>query len=452
ASNVLPTATKTLGVYVQEQAAIRDRMFLTLALRSDQNSAFGTNFQNVVYPKASLSWILSDESYFPKWNWMNQFRLRSAYGASGVQPGSTSSLITLASTIVNINRTETPGIRTSTLGNPDLKPETSAEFEGGFETRLFNNRVNLDATYYSKKTKDALIAKPIAPSAASPATSVIQNLGSVKNAGFELSLTTTIIDRPNFGWDVTVGGSHNANKIVSLGMQTCTVDPVTCPNGEKPNATIGTGGARDSLGFPVNGWFYRPFTYNDANGDGRIAASEVTVDSIVQYRGYSTPRDMVSLQSGVDLFKRQLRVNVSLDHKGGYSLNNGTYAFQCQSQHQNCYDSSNLEASLYQQARVVALVNKNPNTSGGFLENGSFWRLREISATWTVPNRLASQLRAKDASFTFGARNLKLWTKYGGIDPEANYSTGATGTAEVQNEFSTTAPPRYYTVRLNLHY
>ena len=65
-SNTLPTASKTLGLYLQEQAGFRDRMFLTVAVRSDQNSAFGTNFQRVFYPKASLSWILSDESFFPR--------------------------------------------------------------------------------------------------------------------------------------------------------------------------------------------------------------------------------------------------------------------------------------------------------------------------------------------------------------------------------------------------
>ena len=81
------TLQKTFGIFVEEQVSFRDRLFVTGAVRSDQNSAFGTNFQRVVYPKASLSWIVSDESFFPRMAWLNQFRLRSAYGASGVQPG-----------------------------------------------------------------------------------------------------------------------------------------------------------------------------------------------------------------------------------------------------------------------------------------------------------------------------------------------------------------------------
>src|SRR5439155_7014716 len=169
-SDVQQTSTKTLGVYVQEQAGIRDRMFLTAAVRTDQNRAFGTNFQRVFYPKASLSWILSEEQFFPKVSWVNQFRLRSAYGASGVQPGATSSLKTFSTVTSTLNGVDTPGLRANALGDPDLRPETATEIEAGFETRLLGNRLNVDFTYYSKKTKDALINLQIAPSAATSST------------------------------------------------------------------------------------------------------------------------------------------------------------------------------------------------------------------------------------------------------------------------------------------
>src|SRR5205823_15113084 len=101
-----PVATKTLGLFIQEQGAFRDRLFLTVAIRTDQNSAFGTKFQSVKYPKASLSWLASDESFFPKPAWLNSFRARMAYGASGVQPG------------------RTDGLATFTAGSPNLKSRT----------------------------------------------------------------------------------------------------------------------------------------------------------------------------------------------------------------------------------------------------------------------------------------------------------------------------------------
>ena len=99
----LPTATKTLGLYVQELASIRDRLFITGAVRTDQNSAFGTNFQRVFYPKASVSYIISDESFFPKIpKFLDQLRLRYAYGASGVQPGATTTFRTYSASTANI--------------------------------------------------------------------------------------------------------------------------------------------------------------------------------------------------------------------------------------------------------------------------------------------------------------------------------------------------------------
>ena len=76
------------SAFIEEAVALNDRLFLTAAVRTDQNSAFGTDFQRVYYPKASLSWVLSDEGFFPKIGWINQLRIRIAYGASGVQPQS----------------------------------------------------------------------------------------------------------------------------------------------------------------------------------------------------------------------------------------------------------------------------------------------------------------------------------------------------------------------------
>src|SRR5205814_7820599 len=129
-------------------------------------------------------------------------------GQSGVQPGSTSAFITFSAPVVSLNGTDSPGLRANSLGNPDLKPETSAEFEGGFDARLFNHRANLEFTYYNKKTKDALLNQAIAPSAAPSNTSVLRNLGSIQNTGLELALTTTILDMRRLGWDLTVAASH----------------------------------------------------------------------------------------------------------------------------------------------------------------------------------------------------------------------------------------------------
>jgi TonB-linked SusC/RagA family outer membrane protein len=437
ASEGQATAVKTLGLYVQEVAGLHDRLFLTLAARTDQNSAFGTNFQRVIYPKASVSYIISDESFFPRLDFLNTLRLRMAYGQSGVQPGATDALRTFTATTVNLANTPTAGLIENALGNPDLKPERSGELETGFESRLFNNRVNVDVTYYDKRTHDALISLPIAASAAPSALTKRANLASVQNTGYEASVTTQVFDKSYFGWDLTVAGSHNSSRVLSLGGQ----------------RTIGTGAQRDSIGFPVPALFVRPYTYADANGDGVIQQGEVTVDTGVVYVGYPSPRDLVSVQSGFDVLKRKLRFNVLLDYKGGFSLFNSSEQFICQQSPKACRDDQDASAPLWRQARAVAnaygtVVNGTRFTSTlGYYENGQFWRLREVSAVWTLPQALSSRMRSRDANITLGARNLHVWTKYTGTDPESNYGTGDTAT-----DFITQPPKTYFTMRLNLKF
>ena len=443
ASNMLQTVDKTLGLYLQEQASFRDRLFVTVAARTDQNSSFGTNFSRIVYPKASVSWIISDESFFPKFGWLNQFRLRSAYGASGVSPGGTVALRTFRASTSNIggtpsdvSGTDTPGLIASALGNPNLKPERSAELEAGFEANVIDNRAHVSFTYYSKKTHDALISQQIASSSGASALSVLKNLASVGNSGLELEVNSTILDRRMLGWDVTLATSHNSNKVLSLGND---------PTGQ-PNATIGTGSSRDSVGLPVNAVFARPYTYSDANSDGIITPNEVTIDPNYAYMGYAAPRDVFSITNGVDLFNRKVRITVLADYQGGNVLNNSSFSFY--SRNTTWYSSNVSTTPLWDQARAVAFSGaKNPNSDWGYRENGQFWKLREISLAWTLPDMAVSRIRARDAQFVFSARNLHTWTSYTGFDPQANYGTG-----DVQNTFSTLAPPTYFVLRLNLHY
>jgi TonB-linked SusC/RagA family outer membrane protein len=441
--NALPTASKTLGLFVQEQGAINDRLFLTVGVRSDQNSAFGTNFQHVFYPKASVSWIVSDESFFPKLSWLNQLRLRSTYGASGVQPGATASFVTFSSPTVNIppnigaaSGTDVAGLRTSALGNPDLKPERSAEFEGGFDARVLDSRMNVEFTYYRKQTHDALINQALAPSSSASAGSVLRNLGSIRNSGIEASVNATLIDTKSLGWDVTLVGSHNTNVIVSLGADAQ----------GNPTPTIGTGTQRDSVGLPINGLFYQTYTFADKNGDGFITKDEVTVDPAFSYVGQSIAPDNASLTTGFDLFGRKLRIQGMFDYVGGYKLEDGGARFQCQNG-DACGGLSNPNASLADQAAAIAAKVSSTKTRYGYLEDGSFVRFRELSATFRAPNRLTGMLHAQSASLSFGARNLHVWTKYTGSDPEANFSRG-----DSPSDFASPAPRTYFTLRLNLHY
>jgi hypothetical protein len=448
-----PTATKTLGLYAQEQASLRDRLFLTVAARTDQNSAFGTDFQRVVYPKIAASWIASDESFFPKYSWLNSFRLRSSFGASGVQPGRTSGLVLFQPNVVAIGHhndagsDDTPGLIASNPGNADLRPERSTEIESGFDVQVLDNRVHFDYTYYNKKTKDALINVPIAGSAGAPVTQLLQNVGSTRNSGHEVQLNAQVVDLRNFGWDLTLTGSHNTGVIVNLG-----IDPST-----GKDRVIGAGQLTENHnGDPINSQWYHPYTFSDDNHDGVLQIDEVHVDPSFQNFGTAVPRDLFSVQSGFDLLKRMVRINALFDYKGGYSTQDGANNFQCNSPPQSCRETQDPSTPLWMQARAIAKtygtqVNGITNKSGaGYFINGQFWKFRELSAVLNFPDRINRALRSDVGSnIVLAARNLHMWTSFTGIDPEAN---AGLNTSESQFEFQTAAAPTYFTVRVNLKY
>ncbi len=431
------TLRKTLGAFIEEAVAFNDRLFLAAALRTDRNSAFGTDYQRVLYPKASISWILSDEEFFPGWSWLDQLRIRSAYGASGVQPGANDAIRSFQAATPNVAGTDVPAIRNDLVGNKDLKPERSTEFEAGFETKLLANRVSLDFTFYRKRTTDALINAVLAPSAGTGVTSVRRNLGQVENKGLELSTNLQLVNRNAFTWDLTVSGSTNSNKLISLGET-------------PPQIGVNT---RVIEGYPLFGWWTRPITgWQDKNGDNILtynadaSLNEVFVGDSAVFRGYTQPRHLVTLTNGFDFFNRKVRLQTLFDYRGGYRAYNNTERIRCVSR-QNCNGLANPGASLEEQAMVVATRDHPSKTLDGFLQDGEFVKLREISLRYALPERFAGMLKARNADLVLAGRNLAKWTKYRGVDPENDYLVTE---GDVPSDFQTVGPASYFVFRLAL--
>jgi len=431
------TLSRTIGAYLEEQVSVADRLFVTGGARMDRSSAFGVDFGNVVYPKASVSYVISDEPVFPKPAWLDQLRLRTAVGSSGVRPGTTDALKFFVPAVVTLSQSDLPGVVAATIGNPHLKPERATEIEAGIDAMLFDRRYDIELTYYDKTSRDALIQRTIPPSLG-PAllggvTSVgqFENLGKVSNRGFEFLLRGQPIQRRSVAWDFSFNGSFNKNRIVSLGAG---IPPI-----------IGTT-INEQAGFPVNAYFARAYTYNDANHDGLLSASEVTVDATSTYQGNSLPTREFALVNGVDILDHMFRLQATLDHKGGNKLYNNTDRIRCQS-FNNCSALVNRGTSLEDQARVIALRYKSPSTLAGYMQQADFTRLREASITYNAPDRYARAIRGRSLSLTFSGRNLGLWTKYKGIDPESTYGNG-----NIPRDFLTQPPLTYYTLRLNVGY
>ena len=434
------TFTRTLGLYVEEAVAWRDRLFLTGALRSDQNSAFGTNFQKVLYPKLSLSWMMSQEKFWRAPDWVSSFRLRYAWGHAGVQPGPNDALRYYTASTTNIAGADQPTLTQAALGNPNLKPELSSEHEMGFETQLFNSRYSVDFTYYSKITKSSLISAIMPPSYGSVA-SQLKNLGSVKNAGVEVTVTGQLVDTRLVSWDMSLNASANANKVVSLG-------------GTPPQ--IGTT-SRIVAGYPISGLWARPIIgYKDKNGDGLLTywadttKNEVFVGDSTIFRAYATPPYSVTLNSGWDLLGKALRIQTMWDYRGGNKWYNNTERIRCT--RPNCSGRMNQDATLVEQATNIAANEHPARTLDGYFQPGSFIKLREMSLTYTLPPSVAQKYaRARSMNVVLTGRNLwKHTPKYRGVDPELGFNT--TEGTEAPNEFQTIGFPTTFVLRVNLGY
>ena len=432
------TESRTLGAYVEQRIAYRDRLFVTGALRSDRNSAFGADFKTVFYPKFSASWLLSDESFFPTPSWLSQLRLRTAYGASGVQPGTTDAVQYYSTTQVLGESGEQTGLIFSTLGNANLKPERSTELEVGFDASMFDNRVQAEFTYYDKTSKDALISRILPPSLGTGATSRYENLGEVGNKGVEALIDAAILRRGGFEWTASFNGSSNDNELVSLGGVPTIVTSSTLQQRE---------------GYPLWGWWSRRLLgYEDKDGNGIItynadpALSEIQVSDTAEYSGRSLPKYEATFTNGFALWDGTVRLDAMLDYQGGHLVYNNTERIRCASR-ANCSGLINPQASLFEQARTV-MVREHPSRSvQGFLEKGDFVRFRELALTLSPPSDFAGGvLGGRTLTATLSVRNLGiLWTEYTGVDPEAYGGTGDGGSS-----FQAFGPPTYYSLRLSV--
>ncbi|WP_439642217.1 SusC/RagA family TonB-linked outer membrane protein [Gemmatimonas sp.] len=422
---------RTLGYYVEQVFSVNEKLFLTAGMRRDAASAFGKDFRAVNYPKVGASWVVSDQGFFPATTWINSLRLRATYGASGQIPGATDALRFFSPFATTISgQADQPGVSLGALGNSTLRPEYSAETEGGFDLTMFDGKSNIELTYYNKNTTDALIERRVAPSIAG-VTSRFENIGKLRNSGLEIVYNQKVISSDKLGFDFVLTGSTNKNELITLGEG---VSPI--PSGNR-NTQL------NSPGFPLYGLWGRTYTYNDANGDGILVAGEMTYGNNT-FIGPSFPTREVAFTPSLELFGRKLRISGQMDSKWGMKKLNNTKRHQCQAgiSCQGLYAGAPLE----EQAKAVAAA---ASIFTGFYEDGSFTRFRELSMSYQMPNSWAKALKAERWNVVLTGRNLGVWTPFTGVDPE---TTVGNGDARGNEEFFSTPPMRYFTFRMNFNF
>ncbi len=414
--------SKTVGVYVQEQLSWKDRFFLTGAVRGDDNSAFGVNYDFVVYPKVSASWVFSDEPFFPQSPLLSALKLRGAWGKAGQQPNAFAAVQTYGP---SVGSGGTPTVTPLNVGNADLKPEVTREIETGFDASLLSNRVSVELTYYNKVTKDGIFSALSSPSSGFPGNQFI-NIGEFTNRGFELALGGSLINRNELRANVRGTLATNKNEINVLGQDT----PI-------PNTGVGQlVGAYNVAGFPMGSFFFKrivsatlaePGTVTDlmceggtdfGRGDGSVVPCGAAP---AIYFGSPIPTWLSALSADVS-WKRFTLAGVA-EFQGGHFAADGNVGGQ--------HVFFNNSKAAVEQTDPILVAHQATGAFGaaGFV-NAGFGKIRNVSLTYELPGRWAGLLGASRGSVTMTGANLgTLWRaqdrKFGARaqDPEVRYNS-----------------------------
>jgi TonB-linked SusC/RagA family outer membrane protein len=403
-------ASNSVGYYLQEQVGFQNRAYLTVADRVDNSSVFGSKIDVIHYPKAQVSYIVSEEpmfkSFFDRIQ-ANTVKLRGAWGAAGRAPSPFAASRTYSINVVTLGSGSSSAIRTNAYGNPDLKPERGTETELGFDADVLGGRGGIEFTWYSKQMRDVLVSTSIPPSTGFRG-SQLANIGAVSNKGIELGLNATPIQRRNFTWDSHLSISTNRNKLLSFGDTTITY--------QIPFASYGSV-QRHQVGYPLGG-YWAPYPKRNPDGslvlvNGAIAAASVRDTS---YIGPAEPTHELAFSNTIG-FLRYFSIYSLFDMKGGNYNYRGAELYRCASSI-NCIERNDPNASAEDQIIYAAGTTFNPRAI--YIHKADFVKLRDLSLTVDLPERYAAQLRASRASLTFAGHNLKLWSDYPGPDPEVN--------------------------------
>jgi TonB-dependent SusC/RagA subfamily outer membrane receptor len=402
--------TQQRGGFLEEAVSVDDRLFLTGAVRDDETHFAGPYSVGAAYPRLAISWSAVRQG-------ADGLRLRTAYGESGALP-----FPFVATPLTTVITTGVVGESVALL-----HPERVREFEAGLDATAADARVTGSASLYDKTTTGAIL----------PVGNTESNSGVIRNRGVEIAVGITVVRTPALSWSADINGWANENELVSANLP---VSPLAASNTFGNPYYLAPGHALYSIWEPS-------LSYRDTNGDGIIEPDEVTLGPIAD-QGSSLPTRTAALHSELGILRDHIRIGALLAYSGGNHLID--YDRTLQLILTTSRGANDAHAPLAQQAEAVA-TNLSGTGGGptyvGPVQDGSFVRVRELSVSYIATPAIARALHTGTATFSLLARNLWLWTRYTGVDPEINTADGNPGSTQ-----AFTPQPRYFLARVTLGY
>jgi len=431
---------RQVGFLGQAQFGYADRLYVQLGARIDQHSAFGNATKPFILPKVSASYVASAGRFWDAVRpVVNTFRLRAAYGTTGRAPTSGASLETYSPQPYLDNSLQVrPGVFPLSPGNQALRPEKGEELEFGFDAGLFDERLGLEFTFFRKLTKDLLLRRPLSPSLGYT-EDAFANIGEVLNRGIEVVARAQVLNGRTVRLESWLSANTLHNEVVSLG-------------GVQP-FYVALGINRITEGHQIGAIFSHKIRNID------VANGRVIVSDTQEFIGNAMPT--LEGHFGTSLTLRgNLRVTGQLDWKTGnlFFANTALFREKAFSVSERRVRMNDLPVE--ERLRVFGpYVTESGQVKGPYevvepyMLDSDFLRLRELAVTYTLPRRWSQMIGAGSAALTVAGRNLKLWTKAKGYDPEViGYATDDPFLSFIRTDFLTMPPARRLSIWLNLEF
>jgi TonB-linked SusC/RagA family outer membrane protein len=436
--------------------SLKDKYLLTATYRADGSSKFqSTKNKWGYFPSLAVGWRLSEEDFMKNMNVFSNLKLRGSWGVTGNQAIAPYSTLGLLS-----GQQYSFGTTTSyqgfTLGNPpnpDLKWETTKQWDIGVDAGLIVGRLNFTIDYFSKNTAGLLLQKTIADY--DGGGSKWQNLGSVTNKGFEFSINAVPLKSHNFSWSTTLNLTSYKSKVESLGGQG--IIYVGYPGSGLINTSIQVVKPGNPLGAfylipwqgvytqddPTLGFKAGDNKYQDVDGNHSIGYEDRVIS------GSAMPKFQFGFNN--DLTYRNFSLNLFIQGSQGNKIFNGTFAAiaapSSDIKYPTLAESANYWSSKYPNSQWADPASKTGRSyieSTHYLQDGSYIRFKNISLSYSVGRKW---IGFGDIQLSVSAQNIITITKYKGFDPEAD----TMGNSDISSGIDLGAYPNSRTITIGLN-
>jgi len=413
----------------------KDKYLVTVTGREDGSSRFGTNVKNGFFPSAAVAWRISQEDFLKDNKTISDLKLRLSYGLTGnSEIGEYRSPANINTNNYPFNNSQSIGTSLTSIGNNQLAWEKTAEYDLGLSFGLFNNRINIEADAFLKRTRALLLNAPLPET--SGFSSVFENIGRLQNKGVELTINTENIRSDNFSWNTSFNISFLKNRILNLGssnddiflgptfLSQFNLMRVGLPAGTFWGyKVLGTWGTAETNEAAKYGLLPGDLKIWDKNGDGKITADDKTV------LGKSTPDGYGTFSNTFKYKNFDFAVELQFDY-GNQVMNLTRHSGQDRTGQANSYATVlNAWTPTNQNTSIAedrpAYVRYQTEIYSTKVEDGSFVRGKAVTLGYTFPKAATSKIGMSRLRLYLQAQNLFLITKYTGYDPETSTYNGS---------------------------